>query len=370
MCDLQVGKLTTGADDLLVLAFGKDDALGCGLGPLAYAEHDLLGAPQAARELFSILFDINLHLRHSALDRSLSDGGGFKHQDARVEWLGNDVVLTEVQVGDSVGAQHHVGNVFLRQRRQGARRRNLHFFVDGSCSNVQRATEDKGEAENVVDLVGIVGPSRGHDQVCPGFFRGLVANLRHRISHGENDRLIRHGTHHVLGHNVGAGEAGEDIRSLHGFRQGSRRGLGGEAGLVGVHAFAAPFVNDALGVAKNNVFPLHPQSNVVLGAGNPGRSGAVDHHGDLADVLPHDLQRVYEGCSGDDCRPMLVVVEDGNRHGAPQGLLDVEAFRGFDVFQVDAADGWLEQLAEADDVVGILRTYFEVEHIDIREALE
>ncbi len=51
-------------------------------------------------------------------------------------------------------------------------------------------------------------------------------------------------------------------------------------------------------------------------------------------------------------------------------LFDVEALRGFDVLQVDAADGGLEKLAELDDVVGIFRIHLEVEHIDIGEALE
>ena len=108
----------------------------------------------------------------------------------------------------------------------------------------------------------------------------------------------------------------------------------------------------------------------MLGAGNSSRARAADHHRDLRDIFSHDFQSVQQGGAGDDGRPVLVVVEDGNRHGATQCFLDVEAFRGFDVFQVDSADGRLEQLAEADDVVGILRTYFEVEYIDIREALE
>src|SRR5208337_3892390 len=67
MRDFQVGELVAGPDDLLVLAFGKDDALGRSLRPVTYVTHDFLGAPQPARELITVLFDVNFHLRHSTL---------------------------------------------------------------------------------------------------------------------------------------------------------------------------------------------------------------------------------------------------------------------------------------------------------------
>ena len=63
-------------------------------------------------------------------------------------------------------------------------------------------------------------------------------------------------------------------------------------------------------------------------------------------------------------------MEDGDLHRVPQGLFYVEAVGRADVLEVDSADGWLEKLAELDDVVGILRADLEVEHIEIRELLE
>jgi hypothetical protein len=67
---------------------------------------------------------------------------------------------------------------------------------------------------------------------------------------------------------------------------------------------------------------------------------------------------------------MLVVVEDGNREPLLQLLLDVEAAGRLDVLEVDAADGRLEELAEADDLVRIGRGQLEVEHVDVGETLE
>ena len=67
---------------------------------------------------------------------------------------------------------------------------------------------------------------------------------------------------------------------------------------------------------------------------------------------------------------MLVVVEDRNLQRLPQRLLDVETVRGANVFEVDAADRRLEELAELDDVVGILRADLEIEDVEIGELLE
>src|SRR6059058_3314668 len=49
---------------------------------------------------------------------------------------------------------------------------------------------------------------------------------------------------------------------------------------------------------------------------------------------------------------------------------DVETVRRADVLEVDAADGRLEQLAEPDHVVRLLRADLQVEHIDVGERLE
>ena len=87
-------------------------------------------------------------------------------------------------------------------------------------------------------------------------------------------------------------------------------------------------------------------------------------------VLPDDLERVEQRGAGDDRRAVLVVVEDRNPHRLAQRLLDVEAVRGADVLEVDAADRRLEQLAELDDVVGILRSDLDVEDVDVGELLE
>ena len=67
---------------------------------------------------------------------------------------------------------------------------------------------------------------------------------------------------------------------------------------------------------------------------------------------------------------MLVVVEDGNLHGLAQGLFDLEAVGSLDVLEIDAAESGLEQLAELDDLFGIVAVDFDVEDVDVGKALE
>src|SRR5450756_913392 len=67
---------------------------------------------------------------------------------------------------------------------------------------------------------------------------------------------------------------------------------------------------------------------------------------------------------------MLVVVEDRYVHGLPQGLLNIETFRGLDVFEVDTAEGQLQKLAYLDDVVGIVAVDLEIKDIHVSEAFK
>ena len=108
----------------------------------------------------------------------------------------------------------------------------------------------------------------------------------------------------------------------------------------------------------------------MQGGGQARRARAVEDHAHLVDFLAHELQGVQQRRAGDNGRPVLVVMKRRDRHRLPQGFLNVEAFRGFDVFQVDSAAGGLQELAEFDDVVRVLRAHFQIEDIDIGKALE
>ena len=100
------------------------------------------------------------------------------------------------------------------------------------------------------------------------------------------------------------------------------------------------------------------------------RARAVEDHAHLLDALAREFERVHERCAGNDRGAVLVVVEHRDLHRPAQFFLDQKTFRRLDVFQVDAAEGRLEQLAGADDLLRILCGDLDIEHVDVREPLE
>ena len=95
--------------------------------------------------------------------------------DARVEWLRDDHVAVDAdaEVEHALrgvfrigGGQFFLdvgGDVPFRQFGQSQGGGQLHLFVDVLRTRVQRAAEDAGEAENVVDLVRVVAAARADD---------------------------------------------------------------------------------------------------------------------------------------------------------------------------------------------------------------
>jgi hypothetical protein len=67
---------------------------------------------------------------------------------------------------------------------------------------------------------------------------------------------------------------------------------------------------------------------------------------------------------------VLVVVEHRDVEQFAQPLLDDEALRRLDVLEIDAAPALAEQLDAIDDLIRVLGGHFEVDGIDIGEALE
>ena len=81
-------------------------------------------------------------------------------------------------------------------------------------------------------------------------------------------------------------------------------------------------------------------------------------------------QRVDQAGGGDDGGAVLVVMEDRNVHQLAQALLDDEAVGRLDVLKIDAAEGGPEIAHRADELVDVLGVDFEIDRIDIGEALE
>ena len=108
----------------------------------------------------------------------------------------------------------------------------------------------------------------------------------------------------------------------------------------------------------------------MLGGRYRRGAGAGEDDANLPYFLADDFHGVEECSAGDDCRAVLVVVEDGNLHGLPQRLFDVETIGRANVLQIYSAHRRLEELTEPDHVLRIFRTDLEIEDVEIRELLE
>src|SRR5206468_11742775 len=104
---------------------------------------------------------------------ALGDRGG----DAFVENAWNDVLRRELTGGHARG--------------QGVRRRDLHLIVHGSRTGVEESAEEAGEAQDVVDLVWIVGAPGGHDAHVTLGFLGLDLGSGLAIAKTMGSRAMR-----------------------------------------------------------------------------------------------------------------------------------------------------------------------------------
>ena len=137
-----------------------------------------------------------------------------------------------------------------------------------------------------------------------------------------------------------------------------------------VHAGFAALVDDPLGVAEENVLGLEPHGLDEVEAGDTGRTRAIADELRCLDVASRQLHGVeHAGCC-DDGGAVLVVMEDRNVHEFAQAILDDETLRGLDVFEIDAAERGAEITHRRDEGVRVLGVDFEVDRIDVGEALE
>ncbi len=264
------------------------------------------------------------------------DRGGDRRRDALVERGGDDLVRAEL-VGDDGGERLGGGE--------------LHALGDLRGAHLHGAREDAGEGQHVVDLVRVVAAAGGdHGRVL---VRDVRVDLRGGVGHREDERVLRHLRHRRL-RDRAAGDADEDIGPVQRVlqRSGQLR-LVGEAGQLAldVGQVAAVGGDDALAVADRDIADAGLDED--LGDGDTGRTGAGDDRTQLTECTVGQLGGIAQRGEGDDGRAVLVVVEDRDVEALLELGLDLEAPRGGDVFQVDAAEGGRHPHDGVHDLVGV-----------------
>ncbi len=308
--------------------------------------------------------------RDAGVHRGLRDRERHRRDEARIERDRDDVVAPEARARALIGGGHLVRHVLAGEVGEGLRGRDLHLHVDRGRLHVQRPAEDVREAEHVVDLVRIVRSSGRDDHVVADAGHVLGRDLRIGIRHREDDGLVRHRTDHVVREGALHGEAEDGVRPLQRFRQRPRGGLGSVGRFPLVHALGAAAEDDALGVAEDHVVGREAHGLQELRAGDAGGPGAVHHEAGLGHVAAGEVEGVDEAGRRDDGGAVLVVMEHRDVHELAQALLDDEAFRRLDVLEVDAPEGRPEIAHGIDERVRVFGVDFEVDGIDVGEALE
>ena len=250
------------------------------------------------------------------------------------------------------------------------RRRQLHFLVDLARVHVERAPEDEREAEHVVDHIRVIAAPGRHDHVLADGEGVLRHDLRVGVRQREDDRVFRHRRHHLRLEHARRRQAEEQVAAARGVRQRARVGIDGVAQLVRVHVLFAPGIDHAGAVHQNDIFLADAELDVKIGAGNGARARAGDDDVHVFELLAGDLDGVDQRRAGDDRRAVLVVVKDRDVEFFLEDALDFEAFRRFDVFQVDAAEGRRERADDRDHFLDRLGVDLDVEHVHVGEALE
>ena len=115
---------------------------------------------------------------------------------------------------------------------------------------------------------------------------------------------------------------------------------------------------------------LHSQRHQQVHTGDSRRSRAGDHHPHIGEILLNHPQTVEDRRGADNRRAVLIVVEHRNIHALTQFLLNVETFRRFNIFEVDAAKRRLQGGNDINEFVRIQLINFNIEHIDTGELFK
>ncbi len=308
--------------------------------------------------------------RDSALHRRAGHGGGQMLHQTRVERLGDQILGAELELMAAIGLAHDVRRLGHGQIGDGAHAGCLHRLVDFAGTAVQRAAEDEGEAEDVVDLIRIIRAPGGDDGIGAGRAREIGHDLGDRVGERHDDRRVRHAGQPVRLQHPGRRQAQEDVRPLDHLLQRAVLGLDRIAALVLVHLLRSPLIDDSRDVGEGHVFLAQAELDQQIHARQGGGAGTRGHQARLADVLADHPQPVEDRRRDHDRGAVLVVMEDRDPHALLERPLDDETLRGLDVFQIDGAEGGFEPGHGLDEGLRIALLDLDVEHIEIGELLE
>ncbi|MNU62081.1 hypothetical protein D3C71_512970 [compost metagenome] len=258
-----------GAQHALVFAFGKDDALLFGgFRGIEDRLHDEAGAPDETVQLVEIGFEIGDRPGgDAACGRCTGDSRRDAQDETRIERRGNEIVRAEDRCFTAIGFCRDFRDFLTRKLGDGLHGGHLHFLVDRGCAAIQRAAEDIGEAQYVVDLVREVRTAGADHRIRAGRTRRFRHDFRIGVGKRQDQRVFRHALQQFRLQNTGGRKAEEDVGAVDGFGQHTLVGLLGVNFLPLVHQLVAAVINEAFDVVDPDVFLLRAHGDQQVEAG-------------------------------------------------------------------------------------------------------
>ncbi|MNC10941.1 hypothetical protein D3C75_586230 [compost metagenome] len=334
--------------------------------------HEQVGFVDELGQFFAISVEILNRARcHTGVHCRFRHSRCNLHDKTRVERFWNQVIRAESQLLFTVSRSHHVALLGVSQLCNRVHGRQFHLFINRSCTDIQRATEDEREAQHVVDLVWEVRTAGTNNRVRTHFFCQRRQDFRLRVSQRQNQWRTRHFLDHFLAHSFRARTAEENIRAFNDFIKRAFAVIFHRVSRFGFrHVFFTAFVDNAFRVANHNVVFLNTQLHQQIHTGNGRRTRARNHQPHIRDILLDYAQAVEHRRGTDNCSAVLIVVEHRNVHAFAQFFLDIEALRRFDIFEVDAAKRWLECSNHLNQFVRVHLINFDIKYINTGKFLE
>jgi len=201
-----------------------------------------------------------------------------------------------------------------------------------------------------------------------GFF---FHDFRYRVCHGKDDALIGHGLDGVAVEYAGSGAADKYVGPFDGVGEGAlfvfRICLLNQFQLNAVPL--AVIIEDALGVKDGHVFRFYAVFQEKAGNGGACCAGAVHDDFDFIDFLASHFEGAKKSSERCDGGAVLVIMEYGDIHDFLQFVFNVIAFRGRNVFQVDAGEVLFQQLYGVDEFILVLGVKNDGDSVDVAESL-
>src|SRR3990167_6914192 len=235
---------------------------------------------------------------------------------------------------------------------------------------VERATENTGKPERIVDLIGEIRPARRHYRGS-GLFGGIRHNFRHGIGQSEDDGARRHGSDHRLSDGIP-------------FRNSDKGVCAGESVSYQSAKFAlirdfsqhplemidvfARLTNNPAAIYQDKI--PYTELEKEIGDSIAGRTRPDNHQGALFYIFSYYSESVDEARENHHGRAVLIVMKNRDVEKRFQLPLYLETAGRGDIFQIDAAEHRRDILDRSHNFFRILGSEHERKRIDNSHRFE